>query len=165
MPSPIWRTVPTSARSVSTSYCSIRCLRIEVISSGRSFKVSSPHQVVSQPFQSSADARVDAHRPDLQDDAADQAGVDAARRLDGPSRGLLDLAHDRGRLLVRQLLRRRQLDLEAALLARHQPLELAPDLLDLPDPPLLRREPEKVPQQLVRVAEQLLEHAGLRARL
>src|SRR6266511_4148896 len=37
IPSPIWRTVPTSARSVSTSYCSILSLRIEVISSGRSF--------------------------------------------------------------------------------------------------------------------------------
>src|SRR5918911_1848326 len=37
MPSPTWRTLPTSARSVSTSYCSIRWRRIEVISSGRSF--------------------------------------------------------------------------------------------------------------------------------
>src|SRR5919197_2912201 len=37
MPSPTWRTVPTSARSISTSYCSIRSFRIEVISSGRSF--------------------------------------------------------------------------------------------------------------------------------
>src|SRR3954447_21742172 len=40
MPSPICRTVPTSARSVSTSYCSIRWRRIDVISSGRSFKSS-----------------------------------------------------------------------------------------------------------------------------
>jgi hypothetical protein len=32
--------VPTSARSVSTSYSSIRSLRIDVISSGRSFKFS-----------------------------------------------------------------------------------------------------------------------------
>src|SRR5919204_2011127 len=37
IPSPTWSTVPTSARSVSTSYSSIRCLRIDVISSGRSF--------------------------------------------------------------------------------------------------------------------------------
>ena len=41
-PSPIWRTVPTSERSVWTSYCSIRCFRIEVISSGRSFNSSTP---------------------------------------------------------------------------------------------------------------------------
>src|SRR5215218_2908713 len=37
MPSPTWRTFPTSARSVSTSNFSIRSFRIEVISSGRSF--------------------------------------------------------------------------------------------------------------------------------
>src|SRR4029078_4229172 len=42
MPSPTWSTVPTSERSVSTSYCSIRCFRIEVISSGRSFTNLSP---------------------------------------------------------------------------------------------------------------------------
>jgi len=35
MPSPTWRTVPTSERSVSTSYCSILDFRIRVISSGR----------------------------------------------------------------------------------------------------------------------------------
>ena len=37
MPSPTWRTEPTSERSVWTSYCSILDLRIDVISSGRSF--------------------------------------------------------------------------------------------------------------------------------
>src|SRR4026209_2619119 len=37
IPSPIWRTVPTSARSVSTSYSSICLRRIEGISSGRIF--------------------------------------------------------------------------------------------------------------------------------
>src|SRR5215471_10073535 len=47
MPSPTWRTVPTSARSVSTEYSSIRCLRIEVISSGRSFKAT-PSQTVDE---------------------------------------------------------------------------------------------------------------------
>src|SRR4029450_8274494 len=37
MPSPTWSTVPTSARSVSTAKSSMRCLRMVVISSGRSF--------------------------------------------------------------------------------------------------------------------------------
>src|SRR5207249_3641992 len=41
IPSPTERTVPTSARSVSTSYSSICWRRIEVISSGRIFKASS----------------------------------------------------------------------------------------------------------------------------
>jgi hypothetical protein len=40
IPSPTCSTVPTSDRSVSTSYCSILCLRIEVISSGRSFNAA-----------------------------------------------------------------------------------------------------------------------------
>ena len=41
IPSPMASTLPTSARSVSTSYSSMRCLRIDVISSGRSFTLCS----------------------------------------------------------------------------------------------------------------------------
>src|SRR5215469_3561347 len=103
MPSPIWRTVPTSARSVSTSYCSIRSRRIEVISSGLSFKAfSAPHEFVSQSFQSSADARIDAQRARLQDDAADEVGVDLPGRLDLASGRVLDLLQNRVRLGVGQ---------------------------------------------------------------
>src|SRR5438105_14620440 len=103
MPSPIWRTVPTSARSVSTSYCSIRWRRIDVISSGRSFKaLSAPHEFVSQSFQSSAHARVDPVRARLQHDAADELRVDLARRFHLAAGGLLDLLDDRLRLLARQ---------------------------------------------------------------
>src|SRR4051794_19846869 len=137
MPSPTWRTVPTSARSVSTSYCSIRCFRIDVISSGLSFNVSSPNQLVSQSLQSAADARVDAQRARLQDDPADQLRVDASRRLDLASGGLLDLLDDRRGLVVRELQRRRQLDRQAPFLLRHQALELARDVLDLADAALL----------------------------
>src|SRR5262252_8484950 len=123
MPSPIWRTVPTSARSVSTSYCSIRWRRIDVISSGRSFKALSSclHEFVSQSFQSPADARVDAKRARLQDDAAHEVGVDLLRRLDLPARRILDLFQDRLRLGVGELARGRQLHGQAPLLARHQP--------------------------------------------
>src|SRR4051812_17926143 len=103
MPSPTWRTVPTSARFVSTSYCSIRCRRIDVISSGRSFKVSAPHEFLSKSFQSPAHARVGEMRSNLDDDAADEVGVDAAARLDLASCRLLDLRDDLLRLGVRQL--------------------------------------------------------------
>src|ERR1700751_5538499 len=114
MPSPIWRTVPTSARSVSTWYCSIRWRRIDVISSGLSFKaLSAPHEFVSQSLQSSAPARVDAQRARLQDDPAHQVGVDLLRRVDLPSRRVLDLLEDGLRLGVAQLARRRQFDGEA----------------------------------------------------
>src|SRR5579864_8923200 len=114
IPSPIWRTVPTSARSVSTSYCSIRWRRIDVISSGLSFKaLSAPsclHEFVSQSFQSSAYARVDAQRAGLQDDSAHEIGVDLLRRLDLAARRRLDLLHDRLGLGVAELARGRQLD-------------------------------------------------------
>ena len=96
MPSPTCSTVPTSARSVSTSYSSIRCFRIEVISSGRSFMRAPLYQarctqLSAEPVEPAAHAGVDAMRADLEDDAADQVGVDRAGRLDLPARGLLDL--------------------------------------------------------------------------
>src|SRR5436309_696135 len=110
IPSPTCRTVPTSARSVSTSYCSIRERRIDVISSGRSFTVfSAPHQFSSQSFKSSTHARVGAIRAGLQHEAAEQIRIDAARRLDLSSRGLLDLADDLAGLAVGQLTRRYEL--------------------------------------------------------
>src|SRR3954453_20772083 len=124
MPSPTWRTVPTSARSVSTSYCSIRWRRIEVISSGRSFKgLSAPHKCLSKSFQSSAHARIREVRARLQHDAADDRGVAPARRLVLPPGRLRDLLDDAACLVVRQLARRGQLDRPPPLLARNQPLE------------------------------------------
>src|SRR4051812_9621035 len=153
MPSPIWSTLPTSARSVSTSYSSIRCFRMEVISSGRSFtsvpfdrcptsagepsrspqtsstgplrgRAASPRprcrQFVAQSVQAAADARVDAARPDLEDDAADQVGIHLPRRLDAATRALLDLADDLGGLLVRERVCGRQLDVENALVGRDE---------------------------------------------
>src|SRR5581483_1014040 len=166
MPSPICRTVPTSARSVSTSYCSIRCRRIEVISSGRSFtSLSAPHECLSQSFQPSSHARVDAIRARLQHDAADEIGIDGPRRLDLPSRRLLDLRNDRARFRVGELARRRQLDGQAPLLARHQPLELGRDLVELADAALVRDDEQEVPEERLLVADEVLEDARLRARL
>src|SRR3954452_24398199 len=139
MPSPTWRTVPTSARSVSTSYCSIRWRRIEVISSGRSFKaLSAPHKCLSKSFQSPAHARICEVRAGLQHDAADDRGIDLARRLDLSPGRLLYLLDHAARLGVRQLARRRQLDRQPALLARDQPLELPCNVLELAGAALLR---------------------------
>src|ERR671930_578266 len=104
MPSPMASTVPTSASSVSTSYCSIRSLRIDVISSGRSFK-GSPYsgggcKLSAKSFETAAHARVDAQRPGLEHDAADQSGIDAARRLDLAAGCVFDLLDDLLRFLV-----------------------------------------------------------------
>src|SRR3954453_9857662 len=164
IPSPTCRTVPTSARSVSTSYCSIRERRIDVISSGRSF-ISAPHQFLSQSFKSSTHARVRAIRPGLEDEASDQRRVDAARRLNLPSCRLLDLPDDLARLRVGQLARRHELDVEAALLARHQPFELLRDVLDLPRASLLGNELEEVREQRLVAAREVGEDPRLRARL
>src|SRR5215218_4302697 len=105
MPSPTWSTVPTSARSVSTSYCSIRCLRIEVISSGRSFTDSpwlAGDQFSSKLLEAAAHAGVDAQRPGLEDDAAEQVGINITRCFHGVPGRFLDPGHDRSRLLVGQ---------------------------------------------------------------
>src|SRR5438874_670210 len=168
MPSPIWRTVPTSDRSVSTSYCSIRCLRIDVISSGLSFTgflSASGRQLLSKAFEAAADARVDAERPGLEDDSADQVGVDPSRGVDLASARALDLLED-SLLLVRvELDRRRQLDLEPPLLREREALEVPLDLLDLAGATLLGEEKHEVPHELVGVAEDGLERGALRARV
>ena len=70
-------------------------------------------ELVAQAVEAAAHAPVDPHRAGLEDEAADQVGVDLARRLDLPSGGLLDLADDLGRLLVRELDRGGQLDARA----------------------------------------------------
>src|ERR671938_2158069 len=105
MPSPTCSTVPTSARSVSTSYSSIRCFRIAVISSGLTFTAGSPlsrrRQLAPQPLQSAAHACIEPVRSDLQDDSSDQGRVDGARRLDLAAGRLLDLPEQVARLVVR----------------------------------------------------------------
>src|SRR5215213_11595120 len=156
IPSPTWSTVPTSERSVWTSYCSILDLRIDVISSGRSFNFSAPcHEVVSQTVEAAAHAAVEAVRADLEDDAADQRRVDRARRLDRAAGGLLDLLHDRSGLVVGELVRRRQLHGQAACLLGDQRVELPVDLRELGRPALLREEQDEVANELVCVREDL----------
>src|SRR5580765_3919743 len=165
MPSPTWSTVPTSARSVSTSKSLIRSLRMAVISSGRSFTVflsGSGDEFSLEACQAAAHARVDAQRAGLEDDAADQVGVDRARRLDGPAGGLLDLLDDRASLVLGELERGGQLDGELPLLAGGEPLELLADLLDLPAAALLDQEPQEVAEERVGVAGDRVDGGELR---
>jgi hypothetical protein len=127
-----------------------------VISSGRSFKsLSTPYECPSQSFQPAAHARVDTVRPRLQHDAADEIRVDATRRLNFASRRLLDLRDDRLCFLISQLPRSGELDGEAALLARHQPLELVRDLVQLARATLLRDEQEEILEQRLVVAREV----------
>src|SRR5581483_6955212 len=143
MPSPTWSTVPTSARSVSTSKSLIRSLRIAVISSGRSFTwflSGSGNEFSGQALQ-----------------AAAHAG------LDGPAGRALDLLDDRARLFLRQLEGGRQLDAQLPLLARRQLLELRRDLVDLTPAPLLDQQAEQVEDERVGVAGDRVDRGALRA--
>src|SRR5262249_48332760 len=62
-----------------------------------------------------------------------------------------------------ELVRSRQLELEAPLFGGYEAVEFPRDLLDLPDAPFLGGQPEKVPQQLTRIAQQVRDDVGFRA--
>src|SRR4249919_1666109 len=167
MPSPTWSTVPTSARSVSTSKSLIRSLRMAVISSGRSFTVflsGSGDEFSLETFQAAAHARVHAQRAGLEDDAADQGGVDRTGRLDGPAGGRLDLLDDRARLVLGELEGGGQLDGELPFLAGGEPVELLADLLDLPAAALLDQEPQEVTDERMSFARDGVHGGELRDR-
>src|SRR4051812_27037621 len=107
----------------------------------------------AKSFEAAADGCVEAHRAGLEDEAADQVGVDAAARLDAAAGRLLDLADDALEICVGELERRRQLDLEHALLGGDEAVELARDRHDLAGAALLGQQPNEVDRLLVGVAE------------
>ena len=74
----------------------------------------------------------------------------------------MDLFQNRLGVRLRELVRGRQLDVEAALLGCHQAVELAGDLRDLPNAALLGGEPQEVAQELIRLADDLDDDVGLR---
>ena len=108
------------------------------------FNSGSGDELAAEPVQAAAHARVDAQRAGLEDEAADQVGVDRAGRLDRAARRLLDLADDRGGLGVVELVGGGQLDRQAALLAVDDRLELLDDLTELARPPLRRDDADEV---------------------
>src|SRR5215217_5287687 len=168
MPSPTWSTDPTSARSVCTSYCSIRSLRIDVISSGLSFTRLAPSassQLSSQTLEAPTHAGVRAVRAGLQHKAADERRVDSAAGAQPAPRDVLDLAEELRRLVLRELDGGRQLDVEDPLLRRDERLELARDLVQLRRAALLRHEQEEVPDELVAVGEDRSKRIGLLRRV
>src|SRR3954469_10804778 len=165
MPSPTWSTVPTSARSVSTSNSLIRSLRMAVISSGRSFTVflsGSGDEFSFEALQAAAQASVHAQRAGLEDDAADQLGVDRACRLNRPPGRFLDLVDDRARLLLGELDRGRQLDVQLSLRPRDELLELLADLLDLAAPALFDQQAQQVADERVGIAGDGVDSGHLR---
>jgi hypothetical protein len=100
-----------------------------------------------------------------QHDAADDVGIDASRRLHLASCSLLDLRDDRLRLVVGERARSGELDGEPALLARHQPLELACDLVELAGAALLGDDEQEVLEERLLVAGDVGEDLRLRGRV
>src|SRR5437667_2979734 len=142
----------------------MRRLRIEVISSGRSFKALSPcREFLAEPVEAAAHAGVEAHRAGLEDEAADQVWVDALRRLDLAAGSLFDLSDHVARLLLGELDGGGQLDVEDALCLGDQPVELSRNLLDLARAVLLGEQEEEVADELLVAPQQLLERRRLGA--
>src|SRR3954449_4283803 len=115
MPSPTCSTVPTSDRLVSTSKSSMRCLRMDVISSGLSFKATpslSRCEFTAQPLEAATKTGVEAQRSHLEDDSSEQFGLDAPGGIHVAAAGALDLLDDLTGLVVRQLDRGRELERE-----------------------------------------------------
>ena len=74
-------------------------------------------------------------------------------------------AKPRDMIQVRAVEALKALRAQAALFGCHQPVELVCDLHDLADAALLGREPQEVAHELVRVADEVREHGGLRGRM
>src|SRR3954451_2140724 len=164
MPSPTCRTAPTSARFDSVSKFSIRSRRIDVISSGRSFIWSLAPcvgEVGSESIEPPADACVEPHRSGLEDDASDQIWIHLPRGLHLPAGRGLDLGDHLRVVVVGQLGRRRQLDVEYPLRRRDERVELVRDLGDLRGASLLGDEAEEVDDELVGALRDVREHVRL----
>jgi hypothetical protein len=101
----------------------------------------------------------------LEDDASDQIWVDLPRGLHLAARLFLDAAEDTTELLVGELVRSRQLDVEDLLLRGDECIELRNDLTELRGTALLGDEAHEIDNELVGAAGDLREHVGLDLRL
>src|SRR3954468_7654124 len=167
MPSLTLRTVPTSVRSASpTSRPSMRCLRIEVISSGLicikvlgrwALGALGPGQLASHLFEAVPDTGIEDAVAHSEDDAAEDLGVDLGGQLD-PAVGLLgDAAGDLLHGLVVELDCACHLDREEAVLLLPAFLELAADPEQGRHAVLLDQQVEEVLKRRVGAVEHLVQ--------
>src|SRR5215207_9145942 len=154
MPSATDRTVPTSVRSAEpVSSPSIRSRRMLAISSGLISIFSLPCLLVrrgghalSKFLQATADARVQDHVADLQDDAAEDPVVDRAREVDLLPGLAFDLLADFGDDLRVQLDGAGDGDVDTTVLLFPKLLEGAADAEDLRHPLLVDEQLEEIDQ-------------------
>src|SRR3954447_4243017 len=158
MPSPIERTVPTSARSAAASVMpSMRSLRILVISSGRicidamwvCLSLRGARDLLAKSLEAALNAGVEHLVAHAQHQAADDVGVDPAGQLYLPAGPLLDPLTYRAYEPVVQLHGAGHLDRKHLVL-------LAPELVESPSYAKCGREPVAFRQQLQEVQETLV---------
>src|SRR4051794_22963532 len=154
MPSATDRTVPTSVRSAEpVSSPSIRSRRMLAISSGLisifffpCLLVRRGGDALSKFLQATADAGVQNHVADLQDDAAEDLVVDPARELDLLAGLAFDLFADPLHNRFVEVDGAGDGDVEAAVLLLPELVELAADTEDFRHPVLLDQQLEEIRQ-------------------
>src|SRR3954447_8305529 len=162
MPSPISSTVPTSERSAeSVSMPSIRSRRMLAISSGLiSICGFVPFlrrsgDALSQFLEPVPDARIQDHVSHLNDQAAEDVGVDPALELDRVSGLLLDLRADPLGDLRVELHGAGHRDAEPLVLLGPERVEVAPDPEEHGHPVLLQQELQEIHQLGLRPGNRL----------
>src|SRR3954453_22031274 len=171
MPSATDSTVPTSARSAdSVSSPSILSRRMLAISSGLMSigvlyaSLRRLSDALSKFLQATADARVEHLVADLQDDAAEDLGVDAARQLDLLPGLALDLFAALSHPPRPQRDRAGDGHVDAPVLLLPELVQLAADAEDLRHPLLLDQQLEEVEQLRIGVADGALQARHLLGR-
>src|SRR3954452_11935343 len=162
MPSATDRTVPTSARSASsTSSPSMRLLRMEVISSDlictvRLVSLDARH-LAAQLVESVADRRVEHGVADAEDDAADDVRIDVGVELDLLARLLADpLADPLDDVLV-ELDGGGHVHGEELVLLGPELVVGPPDAVDCRHPVVVEQHAEEVAEAFVRIVQGLVE--------
>ena len=101
----------------------------------------------------------------MEDDASDQIWVDLPRGLHFAARLLLDATEDAAELLVGELMRGRQLDIEDLLLRRDEGVKLRDDLAELRCASLLGDQANEVDDELVGTSGDPCKHVGFHLRV
>src|SRR3954451_14727979 len=169
MPSATDRTVPTSARSASsTSSPSMRLLRMEVISSDlictvRLVSLDARH-VAAQLVESVADRRVEHGVADAEHDAADDVRVDVGVELDLLARLLPHPVADPLDDIVLELDRGGDVDGQGLVLLRPHLVVSPPDAVDRRHPVVVEQHAEEVLERPVGVLQGCVEPVPLLLR-